>query len=129
MNITKALAQPCSTFVGTATHATCTTTFTKPPQSNNQSPWGTFITKIEISGSAAPAATVEATLTGAVNAAGQAVTIKWEIPANAFAPIIIDFGTHPLRCAANTDVVLTVPDLGSGVICACALHGYYDATN
>ncbi len=125
MDWMKSLAQPASVYSNSATHGACVVTFTKSPQATS----GVFVTKLIISSSAAPATPVAVTVTGPVNAAGQATTITIEIPANAFAPIVIDYGTHPLRCQANTDVVMTIPDLGAGVTAAGQLFGYYGPTS
>lgn len=114
MDTTKALAQPCDPTVATATHAICTAQIAAPTNNTNT----IYITGYEISANGQPAAAVEATLTGA------AAAIPIEIPGAAFAPIIHDFGTHPLRIVAGNTAVLSVPDLGVGIKCAVVLYSY-----
>ena len=131
MDWMKSIAQPASTFSTTGAAAgAAACTFTKPPQNSQlQSPWGIFITKIVMSCTAAPVAAIEATLTGPVQPDGTQVTIKIEIPAAAFAPIVIDYGTHPLRCKAFTDAVLTIPAVGGSAVATATIHGYYGPTS
>lgn len=74
-----------------------------------------YVTGIIISASASPAAAVAATLSDGTT------TITFEIPASAFAPIIWN---STVRFAPGVAVTLTVPDLGSGVVCAITLMGY-----
>lgn len=122
MDINKSMGQPSFCIGATATHAITTCTF---PKSSQAAGTCIYITKICYSASAAPAATVEATLTGAQTPAQAAQTLKFEIPAAAFAPVTIDFGVHPLKCTVNTDAVLTIPDLGAAVIGSAQIFGYY----
>lgn len=70
----------------------------------------TYITGIVFSASAAPAAAVAATITGT------GTTLTKRIPAAAFAPIVMAFGTHPLRITPSTNAVVTLPALGAGVL-------------
>lgn len=121
MDIMKAMGQPSFCIAATGTNAIVTATFPKSGQAASC----VFVTKIVYSASAAPAATVEATLTGGQTAAEAAQTLKFEIPAAAFAPVTIDFGVHPLKCVANTDAVLTIPALGAAVIGSAQVYGYY----
>lgn len=69
-----------------------------------------------ISASGAPAAPVAATL--AINGA----TVTIQIPAGAFAPILLNFN-RSLVGNLSENVVLTVPALGSGVVCSATLFG------
>lgn len=62
------------------------------------------------SASAAPAVAVAATITG------PGVTPTLNIPAAAFAPIALMLGTHPLKCAAGTNLVVTLPALGGTTV-------------
>lgn len=126
MDLSKSVGMPCSVYSATGTAGTAAAvTFAKALQATA----GIYITKLIISCTAAPSAAVEATLTGPVDATGNAVTVKIEISANAFAPIVMDFGSHPLKCKANTDAVLTVPAVGGAAIASVQLFGYYDKAN
>lgn len=126
MDFTSALAKPAVTYSTTgAAGGAAAVTFPK----SSQPTAGIFVTKIIISANAAPAAVTTATLTGPVNAAGQAVTMTLQIPASAFAPIVIDYGTHPLKCAANTDAVLTLGAVGGASLGTVVINGYYGPTS
>jgi hypothetical protein len=126
MDFSKTLAYPSVIYstVGAGGGAAAAT-FPKSTQTSA----GIFITKIIASANAAPGGVITLTLTGPVNAAGSAVTLTLEIPAAAFAPIVIDFGTHPLKCAANTDAVLTLGAVGGATLGAVQLFGYYGPTS
>jgi hypothetical protein len=89
-----------------AANTNAVVTITKPSQKRMT----IYITGITFSASAAPAAAVAATVTGT----GTTKTIR--IPAAAFAPIHLAYGTHPLRIAIDTDAVVTLPALGAGVL-------------
>jgi hypothetical protein len=114
MDTTKILAYPCDPTVATGTNAIVTCTVNAPafPAST------LFITGYEISANGTPAQAVEATL------AGPAVTVPLEIPAAAFAPLMRDFSTHPLRVVGGANAVLSVPALGSGIKCAVTLYTF-----
>ena len=98
--------------VAKATAGVAAVTITAPTNVQNR----IVLYGVIISGSAAPAATVEGTITGITTDSGGAIAI--EIPASAFAPIALLFGTHPPSCAAGTNLVVSVPSLGSGVVCS-----------
>jgi len=72
-----------------------------------------------ISASAAPAAAVVWTITGA------ATTIHQNIPANAFAPIGYSFGTRPLPAQLNQALVLSCPSLGGTAISTITAFYHY----
>lgn len=78
----------------------------------------TYVTMIAISASAAPAAAVEATLV----CGGQ--TLYLEIPASAYAPMLLNFSKAPLQSDFGESVVLTVPGHGGAVIASAAIIGY-----
>ena len=46
---------------------------------------------------------------------GVAQTIGLRFPASAFAPVVLNFGSHPIEGDANTAVVLTVPALSAAI--------------
>jgi hypothetical protein len=71
---------------------------------------------VTLSGSAAPAAAVQATLVD-----GATTRDSYRIPAAAFAPIRINYGPG-LLCDENTSVVLTLPALGAGVSGDAVIH-------
>lgn len=79
------------------------------------------VTSISISASAAPAATVEVTLKDGAGTFMDA----FQIPAAAFAPVVINYNNHSLMGPVNTTVVLDCPALGSGVIGVVVLKGFY----
>lgn len=111
------------TYVFSHTPAAATAavaTFTKSPQGAAC----IYVTGFIISCSAAPAAAVEATLSGPIGPTGTATTLKLEIPAAAFAPIVKEF-LRPLKCAPNTDAVLTLPSPGGTAVGSVQLFGYY----
>lgn len=122
MDITKSMGQPAFVVQASAaanTQVVCT--FPKPSQATAC----IYITRVMYSASAAPAAAVEATLTGPTTPAAVAQTIKLEVPANVFAPVTFGESTHPIKCAANTDAVFTLPALGAAVVGSVQIYGYY----
>lgn len=107
MNISKNLAASVVNAQNDpAANTAAVVTITKPSNKRNT----IYIEQIVFSASAAPAAAVAATITGT----GTTKTVR--IPAAAFAPIVISYGTHPLRIAIDTDAVVTLPALGAGVL-------------
>ncbi len=116
MDYNKSLTYPVAVVDGTGTNASAVADVAQ----HSNATMAIFVTKIVLSAAAAPGASVEATLTGPVGG-----PVHLEIPANAFAPIVIDWGTHPLRCAVATDAVLTLPALGVGVKGAVQVYYYY----
>lgn len=107
----KNLSAPATVAVATGTNATVAVTVAAPPAGQ-----AIYITSWMISASAAPATLVRATITGT------GVTQGINIPAAAFAPITRSYGTHPQKCTGNTAAVLSVPALGSGVVCDVVLE-------
>lgn len=77
-----------------------------------------FITGVTLSASGAVAAPVEAQIKD-----GTTALDKLEIPAAAFAPVVINF-QRPLRCTAGNDAVFTCPALGSGVTGSVTVRGF-----
>lgn len=104
---------PCfSSTTKVANNTACVVTITKPAAAAQQA-LTIYILGFIVSASAAPSATVEATLTGPTTHDGTtADTVRLEIPAAAFAPIVRDFGVHPLRIKVATDAVFTLPAIG-----------------
>jgi hypothetical protein len=116
MDIQKSLGQPSSVISHTPSAATAAVaTVTKSSQSSAC----IYITGFIISATGAPAAAVEATLSG------PSATLKLEIPAAAYAPITKDFSSHPLKCAADTNAVLTLPSHGGTVVGSVQLFYFY----
>lgn len=74
-----------------------------------------------ITASANPAAAVRATL--AFTRGGTTLTVGFQLPAAAFPPMIVNFGTHPIVGDVGTEIRLTVPALGAGVVGECLLLG------
>jgi hypothetical protein len=110
-------SQPSFSKTAKATNGIATVTITAPT-----GPFTIYITGWIISASAAPAAAVEATLTGATNADGTTGdTINIEIPASAFAMMSREFGSHPLKIKPATNAVLTLPALGAAVVGSATL--------
>lgn len=101
------LSGPIRVKVATATAGACTVTITAPKVGQT-----IFLNGVIISASAAPAAAVEATITG------PEVVMPIEIPAATFGPIGFGFGTHYVPCLQSANLVVTVPSLGSGVTCS-----------
>lgn len=79
-----------------------------------------YVFGLSFSMSAAPASPVEVQL---VKDSGSAILDGWLIPANAIAPIVINYLTHPFQGSDNGDVALTIPALGSGVMATAVLKG------
>ncbi len=110
MDINQALAAAVDVKVTTTTNADTVVTITAP---TGQDAKGrvVFLYGVILSASAAPATPVVASVAGVT---GQ--TINMEIPASAFAPIVLALNTHPMQCSAGVDLVVTLPALGSGVV-------------
>lgn len=79
-----------------------------------------LVTGLLVTASAAPAAAVTATLVYG------STTININLPASAFSPLRVDFGTHPLETGENNSATLTVPALGAGVVCNATLFTITD---
>lgn len=77
-----------------------------------------YITAILISASAAPASPVAATLT----IAGQ--TLTFQIPASAYAPMLLNFSKAPLESDFGETIALAVPAHGGAVVISGAILGY-----
>ena len=105
-----------------ATNGTATITVTAPAASTLVT---TFVTGVQISASAAPAAAVTATLAGVLGADGTAKTISWQIPASAFAPLTFNLATHPLKALPGTNLVLSLPALGGSTVGTVTLFYYF----
>lgn len=76
-----------------------------------------FIHGITISASAAPATAVQVTLKD-----GTTTILPLEIPAAAFAPIVIAFGNNPIQISQGSDAVLTIPSLGGTAVSSGTLR-------
>lgn len=113
-SIEQLIAQPAK-VLGTAsqTNALNTLTLAAPGTRTRY-----YITALCISGSAAPSAPAQATLT--VNG----VAVPLQIPAAQFAPIFINFAKAPLESDLNEQVALSCPALGASVISTVTLFGY-----
>ena len=97
--------------VARATNAAATAT--KAAVTNQQH----IISGVSISASAAPAAAVVVTLK-----AGAVIIDEWNLPAAAFAPIVIEF-KRPFILDLNTLAELNIPALGAGVIGTAVIRG------
>ncbi len=105
-------AAPVSIAVARQTHAIATVTVAAPGLRNATAIFGLLITS-----SAVPAAAVEAVLTDGTT------TLTINLPATIFpAGFVYNFPAgHPWVAVTNTVVTLTVPDLGSGIVCNASL--------
>ena len=113
----KMLASSPLVAVATASHAACVVTVTAPSKPN----MAIWLDGVIISANAAPAAAVAATITGPSS------TLTLYLPASAFAPIGLGFGTHPIPCLSATNLVVTVPDLGATpVLCSVVVLYHID---
>lgn len=108
----------------TATNSNAVVTITAPPNSRVST---IYVTGIALSASAPIVAPVEATLVGVAKADGTSATIPMELPASAIAPVVIQYGVHPLRGVPGTNVVLTLPALGSLVVGTATIYYYIGA--
>jgi hypothetical protein len=79
-----------------------------------------YVFGLSFSASAAPAASVEVQLR---KTGGSAILDAWQIPANAIAPIVINYLTHPFNGDDNGDIDLNIPALGAGVTAVAVLKG------
>jgi hypothetical protein len=78
-----------------------------------------YITGIELSASGTIGAAVAVTLTGVVGG-----TKTWRLPASAVAPIVIQYGVHPLKITQGVNAVLTLPALGAGISGTASINYY-----
>lgn len=79
-----------------------------------------YILGLTVSASAAPAATVRVTLTD-----NGTIILPLEIPAAAFAPIVINLEGHPLQISTGSDAVLTIPALGGTTVSSGTIRYMY----
>lgn len=79
-----------------------------------------YICGIILSASGTIAVAVAPTLT---NATGGTLTLQ--LPASAIAPVALMFGVHPIKITQGQNAVLTLPDLGSGIIGTATLLYYF----
>lgn len=79
-----------------------------------------YVFGVSISASAAPVAPAEAQ----VQKDGSSTVLDgFMLPAAAFAPIVINYTTHPLESSDNDTMALVIPDLGAGVSSVAVLKG------
>lgn len=81
-----------------------------------------YILGITISATAAPAAAVEVDVKD-----GTTIILPFQIPANAFAPIVLGFGSQPVKITKGANASLVIPALGSGVISSGSLRYLYSS--
>lgn len=79
-----------------------------------------YIFGCSFSAGAAPAATQEVQVR---KDSGGTILDGWQLPPNAFAPIVINYLTHPFEGSDNGDVDLNIPALGAGVTAVAVLKG------
>lgn len=77
-----------------------------------------FITGYSVSCSAAPAATVSVTV-----ASGATTLERVELPASAFAPVVVNFGS-PVRCGINEAAEIVCPAVGGTTRSTVVLRGF-----
>lgn len=82
----------------------------------------TYIVGIILSSSGALTGPVAPTLTNVVGG-----DLTFQLPASAIAPVVMLFGVHPLRITPGANAVLTLPDLGAGIVGTATLLYYYGA--
>lgn len=58
---------------------------------------------------------------------GVAKSLSIALPAAAFAPVVLNFGSHPIEGDVNTAITLTVPALGAGAQSVAQLIGFVRA--
>lgn len=75
---------------------------------------------VSISASTAPAASVEAQVR---KDSGSVVLDGFQLPPVAFAPIVVNYLTHPFQSSENGDIDVTIPALGGGVVAVAVLKG------
>lgn len=114
-NFEKSLASP----VKQASHAPASNTAAVVTIAAPNNGKTIFLTGVIFSADAAPAGARTATV------AGGDATLSFYIPASAFAPIMVPFGSHPVKIAAGSDAVVTLPALGAGVNGSTVVLYYY----
>lgn len=103
----------------TGTNATVTATKAAPTSGVG---FRHYIFGLTISASDAPAATVEVQVRK--NSATTPVVLDgFQLPTAQFAPIIVNYLSHPFEGDDNGDVDVTIPALGAGVIAVAILKG------
>lgn len=117
-----AAANPAYALSATGNNANAVVTITSPTQLTMVT---IYITGVILSGSAAPAAGVAATLSGVLGADGTSKTLTWQIPNAAFTPMINVFNNHPIKILPGTNAVLTLPALGAAVNGTATLVYYF----
>lgn len=81
-----------------------------------------YISGISISANGQPAAAVAATVTD-----GATTKDRFEIPALAFSPIIINY-VRPIRCTVSTAANVTLPALGAAITGTVVIKGFTRST-
>jgi hypothetical protein len=79
-----------------------------------------YIAAISVSASAAPATTVSVQVR---EAAGTIIHDRFELPAAAFAPIVINY-VRPIEIGQGANCDVTMPALGAGVVGTVVLRGF-----
>jgi len=101
--------------VATGLNTTVTATRAAPPAGKRN-----YIVSISISSDGAPATHI----TASVRTSTGATTLdRLEIPAAAFAPIVINY-VRPLECADGANCDVTLPALGASVTGTVVLRGF-----
>lgn len=103
------------TIVATGTNSTVTATRTAPAAGKRN-----YVVAVSISASAAPSAAITAQIR---TAAGATTLDRLEIPAAAFAPIVINY-VRPLEGTDGANVDVTLPALGAGVTGTVVVRGF-----
>lgn len=98
-----------------ATNATCTVTIPGATAPGSI----LWLDGYLISASVAPSAPVICTVTG------PAVTQHINIPASAFVPFGAFYGLRPVPASGQQALVVSIPTLGSGVLCTVQVYFHY----
>lgn len=109
------MAGPGQYLETSATNAVCTVTIPGPTSPGQV----LYLDGYLISASAAPAAAVIGTITGL------ATTQHINIPASAFVPFGYLAGLRPLPASGAQAIVISIPALGSGVVCTVQAYYHY----
>lgn len=103
------------TIVATATNGSVTATRSAPAAGKRN-----YVVAVSISASGAPSAAVTARIR---TSAGATTMDQLELPAAAFAPIVINY-VRPLEGADAASVDVTLPALGAGVTGTVVVRGF-----
>ncbi|MGJ0510201.1 MAG: hypothetical protein ACR652_24405 [Methylocystis sp.] len=118
MNREQMLASPTYVKCGFGTNTAVTLTIAAPTKNGSTN----YLQSIMYSATAAPTLTSRVTIAGPQTDPTNgtlgvvAQTLGFQVPASAFAPVVRDWGTHPVYITPGVDLVVILPAFGAGVV-------------